>query len=108
MVYFLKGMCEGFIDDVTSTTYACTSLFDSAYDYTFPNLVYDASGGNFSSILICKTEIYLQNGKKVNFKDKDGNAFRYALRLTTPMTATFGRIIKNDIYEAYKFVKRDI
>ena len=64
--------------------------------------------GKFSSILICKTEIYLQNGKKVNFKDENGNVFRYAFRLTTPMTATFGRVIKNDIYEAYYFVKRDI
>jgi hypothetical protein len=61
--------------------------------------------GNFSSMLYCKTEKYLQNGKPKNFIDKDGNPFVYALRLTSPITATFGRLINGDMYEAYHFIK---
>jgi hypothetical protein len=62
--------------------------------------------GNLNSILVCYTEKYIMNGVKKNFLDKKGKVFRYAFRLTTLSTATFGRIINNDIYEAYYFVKR--
>jgi len=63
--------------------------------------------GKFSSILMCKTEKYLQNGIPKSFKDKDRKNFVYAFRLTSPTTATFGRIMGRDIYEAYYFVKRE-
>lgn len=55
MVYYLKGMCEGFVDDATSTTYGCQTWYDTAFDYTYENLIYDASGGTFNSIPILPT-----------------------------------------------------
>jgi len=67
--------------------------------------VYKRLRGNFSSILMCKTERYLQNGIPKSFIDEKGNSFIYAFRLTSSVTATFGRLINNDMYEAYHFVK---
>jgi hypothetical protein len=68
---------------------------------------YHRLSGNFSSILMCKTERYLQNGIPKSFIDKNGNVFIYAFRLTSTVTASFGRLIKGDMYEAYYFVKRE-
>lgn len=55
METYLKGMCEGFIDDVTSIAYACNTDFNTAYDYTYENLIYDASGGTHNSIPLLST-----------------------------------------------------
>ena len=63
--------------------------------------------GKFSSILLCKTERYLKNGIPQNFKDKEGNVFIYAFRLTSPDSASLGRLIKGDMFEAYYFIKKD-
>ena len=62
--------------------------------------------GQLKAILLCVTETYLRNGKAQNFIDDKGYPFKYAFRLTSPITATFGRLMGRDIYEAYHFIRR--
>jgi hypothetical protein len=63
--------------------------------------------GDFNSIILCRVEKFLTNGKVTNFKDKKGKAFVFAFRVTNDSTATFGRVLGLDIYESYKFKKKD-
>lgn len=48
---YLRAMCEGFVDGRTSEEYACATGISSWYDYTFPNLCYDAFQGQWLSPL---------------------------------------------------------
>lgn len=43
----LRSMCEGFVDEATTSTYSCDCGDDSCqiFDYSFRNLCYDAFGG---------------------------------------------------------------
>ncbi len=45
MEAYLRAMCEGYIDEATSLTYACASGVSDFFDYTFENLLFDSSGG---------------------------------------------------------------
>lgn len=45
MDVYLRAMCEGYVDEVTSMANACNDGFDLAYDYTYENLIYDATVG---------------------------------------------------------------
>jgi len=62
----------------------------------------------FDNIIVCVIDKYVSNSKHKNKIDKNGNPFRFAFRLTSDTTATFGRIINGDIYEAYSFKRKDI
>jgi hypothetical protein len=48
---YLRAMCEGYVDGTTSEKYACASGIASTYDYSFPNLMFDASNGKWISSL---------------------------------------------------------
>jgi len=48
---YLRAMCEGYVDGRTSEEYACATGISSWYDYTFPNLCYDAFQGQWLSPL---------------------------------------------------------
>lgn len=62
--------------------------------------------GELDAILYCRTEKYLMNGKPENFMDENNIPFDFALRLTSPTTAKYGRIVGKQIYEAYNFIRR--
>lgn len=58
MELYLRAMCEGYIDGVTSAETACghdwfegTKSHSAFYDYTFENLCYDAFGNRWFSLL---------------------------------------------------------
>jgi hypothetical protein len=42
---YLRAMCEGFVDGITSAEITCQTGAGSLYDYTFENLCYEAFGG---------------------------------------------------------------
>lgn len=46
---YLRAMCEGYVDGTTSEKYACQVGLSSSYDYSFPNLMFDASNGRWIS-----------------------------------------------------------
>ena len=46
---YLRCMCEGYVDGITSEKYACTNNIASVYDYTFANLCFDAFKGQWIS-----------------------------------------------------------
>lgn len=48
---YLRAMCEGYVDGKTSEEYACASGISSWYDYTFPNLCFDAFQGQWIAAL---------------------------------------------------------
>lgn len=51
MELYLRVMCEGYVDGTTSLKYGCDMGVNAVFDYTFPNLCFDAFGGRwFSSI----------------------------------------------------------
>lgn len=50
METYLRAICEGYVDDTVSIEYACATDFNTAFDYTYENLCYDASGGTHRSI----------------------------------------------------------
>lgn len=60
----------------------------------------------FDNIIVCVIDKYVSNLEHKNKIDKNGNLFKFAFRMTSDTTATFGRIIDGDIYEAYSFSKR--
>jgi hypothetical protein len=48
---YLRAMCEGYVDGRTSEEYACQSGIAGNYDYSFPNLMFDATSGKWASSL---------------------------------------------------------
>jgi len=42
---YIRAMCEGFVDGQTSIDYGCAVGVMAVFDYTFPNLCFDAFGG---------------------------------------------------------------
>ena len=42
---YIRAMCEGFVDGTTSKDYGCAVGVMAVFDYTFPNLCFDAFGG---------------------------------------------------------------
>lgn len=42
---YIRAMCEGFVDGQTSKDYGCAVGVMAVFDYTFPNLCFDAFGG---------------------------------------------------------------
>lgn len=55
---YLRAMCEGYVDGRTSEEYACAAGISSWYDYTFPNLCYDAFQGQWLSPLASESTRY--------------------------------------------------
>jgi hypothetical protein len=51
MELYLRVMCEGYVDGVTSLQYGCDSGVNAVFDYTFPNLCYAAFKGRWFSML---------------------------------------------------------
>lgn len=51
MEIYLRSMCEGYVDDVTTGAYACANQIETAFDYTFENLCYQAFGGRWFTVL---------------------------------------------------------
>lgn len=51
---YIRAMCEGFVDGKTSLDYGCATGVSAIFDYTFPNLCFDAFGG--TSITAIPTE----------------------------------------------------
>lgn len=51
MELYLKAMCEGYVDGVTSAEHACTYGTISAFDFTFTNLCVQAFGNKWFSTL---------------------------------------------------------
>ena len=48
---YLRVMAEGYVDGATSERYGCESGINAVYDYTFPNLCYDAfKGRSFTTL----------------------------------------------------------
>lgn len=48
---YLRAICEGFVDGVTSTGTACETGTVTAYDYTYENLMFQAAGNRWAPIL---------------------------------------------------------
>ena len=42
---YIRAMCEGYVDGQTSQDYGCATGVSAIFDYTFPNLCFDAFGG---------------------------------------------------------------
>ena len=55
---YLRAMCEGYVDGRTSEEYACATGISSWYDYTFPNLCFDAFQGQWLSPLASEATTY--------------------------------------------------
>ncbi len=58
MEFYLRAMCEGFVDGQTSSDTICRTYFrtgtapdETLFDYTFPNLCFDAFGGRWLNTL---------------------------------------------------------
>lgn len=51
---YIRAICEGYVDGRTSVDYGCETGVDAVFDYTFPNLCFDAFGG--TSITTMPTE----------------------------------------------------
>jgi hypothetical protein len=49
--FYLRAMCEGYVDGVTTAEYACENVVESVFDYTFENLCFQAFGGRWFSNL---------------------------------------------------------
>ncbi len=47
MEFYLRAMCEGFVDARTSKEIICDTGLGNLYDYTFENLCFDAFGGRW-------------------------------------------------------------
>lgn len=48
---YLRAMCEGFVDGRTTAALACSSSTTTLFDYTFPNLLFDALGNRWVPLL---------------------------------------------------------
>lgn len=48
---YLRAMCEGCVDGLTSRQYACDSGFFALYDYTFENICFEAFDGRWIQTL---------------------------------------------------------
>ncbi len=55
MELYLRVMCEGYVDGATSLQYGCTAGINAVFDYTFPNLCFDAFGGRWFSTIASAT-----------------------------------------------------
>ncbi|MBX3732581.1 MAG: hypothetical protein KF791_08310 [Verrucomicrobiae bacterium] len=44
---YLRAMCEGFIDGITTAEFACANLTIGAFDFTYENLHYAATGNRW-------------------------------------------------------------
>jgi len=44
---YLRAMCEGYVDGVTTSSLACASLTTGVFDFTYENLMYAAAGNRW-------------------------------------------------------------
>lgn len=48
---YLRAMCEGYVDGRTSQDIGCTTGIDAVFDYSWPNVCFDAFGGRWVTTL---------------------------------------------------------
>lgn len=48
---YLRGICSAFVDGITSAELGCQTGLDGLYDFTYENLVYQATGNRWTPLL---------------------------------------------------------